>query len=767
MLFGLPSPAVVADIRARDLVLRCSVGAGLCLFAWGVTGHSYIITLCICMLATFTVKPHALRLLDRHVRGQHARNAGLLLSAVLCNSLLALPAGFLWAHGTPEACAGAALIWCVMLLGALFDRAALGNIRIATALPHAASLVLAPSISILESGTSMLSLHLPTVAGIICVALVALVWHRHEQNFTALQSALARAEREEAISRLLFDQSALSAALLDKEGRIVAVSDRFRRYHGLSKMAMVGQPYIKFYPNVPAHWPEAIARALGGETVRHERDAVRTNNGRVFYSTWEVHPWTTGGEIEGVIIYAENIKALIEAEKRKQNAEARLCVALDGTRAAVWELDFEARTLETDERLKALFGTEPTYKLAVSCAPVHPSDRSEIIALIEQARARPGRYTAEHCILQPDGAVIWCMSTAQSLATPPGHAGRIVFMSIDISERKQIELDFAHAMARAELKLQSKRNLIELLARETGQVLPAPPRIALHVEEGISAFSALHQRLARLLSEIDLRDRALFDSVEALRQARELAQTASAAKTEFLANISHELRTPLNAVIGYAEILGEDLAESGLNQSVDDSQRIVRAARQLLGLINGILDLSKIEAGRMELSLSCVDVKKLIEDCADIIKPAASGRGNTVHVLIGPGVDTIESDPLKLRQCVLNLLSNANKFTSAGDITVHARRVTRDLHSVLTIDVTDTGCGMNPEQVGKLFQAFVQVDTDGQRRSQGTGLGLVITRRLSQLLGGEVTVRSAVNVGTTFSLTVSERALPLKEARIA
>ncbi len=767
MLFSLPAPALVADIRARDLALRCGVGAGLCLFAWGVTGNSHIIAFCVCMLMVFAAKPHALRLLDRHVTCVHMRNVGLLAGALLCNSLLAVPAAFLWVHGAPESTAGAALIWCVMMLGALFDRAALGNIRITTALPHAAALVMAPTISMVGTGGAKLHLHLPTLAGMVCVGLVALLWRRHERNVKAMEAALARAEREEAISRLLFDQSALSAVMLDKNGRIVAVSDRFRRYHGLSKPQMIGKFYMDFYPSVPAHWHEAIARAMQGETVRHERDPVRTNQDRMLYSTWEVHPWKTGSEIEGVIIYAENVTALIEAEKRRQSAELRLEAAMDGTRAAVWEIDFGTKTIEADNRLKLLFGCEPTYKLIVACEPVHPNDREAIRAIIEQARARPGRYQAEHRVLQPDGAVIWCASTAQSLPTPPGHPGRIVVMSIDISERKQIELDFAHAMARAEIKLQGKRSLIEALARETGQLLPPPPRIALHVEEGVSAFSALHQRLARLLSEIDLRDRALFESVEALRQARELAQTASAAKTEFLANVSHELRTPLNAVIGYAEILEEDLAASGLQQSVHDSQRIARAARQLLGLINGILDLSKIEAGRMDLSLTRVDVKKLLEECADILKPAAEARGNAIQILIGPDVDIIESDALKVRQCVLNLLSNANKFTSAGSITLHARMAIKHQRATLTIDVTDTGCGMTPEQVAKLFQVFVQVDNDGHRRSQGTGLGLVITQRLSQLLGGNVTVRSAVNVGTTFSMTVSERAIQHKETRVA
>lgn len=767
MNFSLPSPAVVAEIRARDLAIRCAIGAGLCLVSWIVTGNSYLIGLCASMMAAFIAKPLVLRLLDRHVKAARARDICLVLAALLCNSLLALPPAFLWVHGTPESTASAALIWCVMLLGALFDRTALGNIRITTALPHAAALILAPTIGFVEAGTTVFNVHLATIAGITCVILVAMLWRRHERSLAALEVALARAKREEAISRLLFEQSALSAVMLDRDGLIVASSDRFGRYLGQSKLQMVGKRYMDFFPHVPQHWHEAIARAMQGEIVRCERDAVSLNNGRVMHSNWEIRPWKSGSHIEGVIIYAENVTALIEAEQRKQNIERRLGVALDGTRAAVWELDFSTKTLEADERLKMLFGREPTYKLVVSCEPIHPNERESIRAIIEQARSNPGRYTAEHRILQPDGSVIWCSSTAQSIPSAAGQPPRIVVMSIDISERKQIELDFAHAMARAEIKLQGRRQLIEALARETGRPSPPPQRPHQNAEENASAFSIHHQRLARLLAEIELRDRVLFDSIEALRQAREQAQTASAAKTEFLANISHELRTPLNAVIGYAEILEEDLAASGLHQSVNDSQRIARAARQLLGLINGILDLSKIEAGRMDLCLTVVDIRKLLQDCADILQPAAASRGNTIDIIVSADIASIESDALKLRQCVLNLLSNANKFTTDGTITIHARSVANTSPPLLAIDVTDTGCGMTPEQVARLFQVFVQVDQDGQRRSQGSGLGLVITRHLAHLLGGDIAVRSEAHVGSTFSLTISERAIQQAQTRAA
>lgn len=235
-----------------------------------------------------------------------------------------------------------------------------------------------------------------------------------------------------------------------------------------------------------------------------------------------------------------------------------------------------------------------------------------------------------------------------------------------------------------------------------------------------------------------------------LEQARELSEVANRAKSQFLANMSHELRTPLNAIIGYSEILQEDAADNNQAQLVPDLKKIEGAGRHLLGLINDILDLSKIEAGKMELFLEPVDVSALVEEVRALISPLIIKSGNSLNILIMGDVGVIRTDRTKLKQSLLNVLSNANKFTDKGRLTLAVKRLpeSRSLH----IAISDTGIGMSPEQLGRLFQAFSQADASTTKKFGGTGLGLAITRHFCRLLGGDIAVQSEVNKGSTFTI---------------
>lgn len=239
-------------------------------------------------------------------------------------------------------------------------------------------------------------------------------------------------------------------------------------------------------------------------------------------------------------------------------------------------------------------------------------------------------------------------------------------------------------------------------------------------------------------------------SEEQLRGAKEEAEAATHAKSRFLASMSHELRTPLNAIIGVSEMLHEDAQDLEYDAFISPLKRVVRAGRDLLHLINEILDLSKIEAGKFELQIEPFDVASMVQDAVTIAKPLADKNNNRIEVRYADDSGSMRSDPTRVRQVLLNLLSNACKFTQDGRIDVTVERLYRGGRDWLDIRVVDTGIGMNEEQTAKLFQEFSQADSSTASEYGGTGLGLAISQRLSALMGGDITVASTPGEGSEF-----------------
>jgi signal transduction histidine kinase len=239
----------------------------------------------------------------------------------------------------------------------------------------------------------------------------------------------------------------------------------------------------------------------------------------------------------------------------------------------------------------------------------------------------------------------------------------------------------------------------------------------------------------------------LFDEIQ--EKSRQLAE-ASQHKSQFLANMSHELRTPLNAIIGVSEMLREDA--DALKQDTEPLDRVLGAGRHLLALINDILDLSKIEAGRMELQLEDFALAPLIDGVVKTIEPLAAKNENRVAVNCDGAIGRLHADQMRLRQALLNLMSNANKFTERGTISVDARHGQENGRDWITIAVADAGIGMTPEQMGKLFQEFSQADASTTRKYGGTGLGLAISKRFCEMMGGDITVESEPGKGSVFTV---------------
>ena len=249
-------------------------------------------------------------------------------------------------------------------------------------------------------------------------------------------------------------------------------------------------------------------------------------------------------------------------------------------------------------------------------------------------------------------------------------------------------------------------------------------------------------------------EKKVHERTAELGSALMTAREASHAKSSFLAKMSHELRTPLNAIIGYSELLSEDSNDDSVK---DDLNKILSAARHLLGLINDVLDLSKIEAGKMDLYIEPLDLWTVVQEIAGIVAPLCEKRNNALVVDCSDAIGVVHADATKLRQILLNLLSNASKFTEGGRVTMTVTRGPLAGEDWIQIDVSDTGIGMTGEQMSRLFQAFTQADASTASKYGGTGLGLAICRQFARIMGGEVSVASETGKGSTFTLRMPAR----------
>ena len=299
------------------------------------------------------------------------------------------------------------------------------------------------------------------------------------------------------------------------------------------------------------------------------------------------------------------------------------------------------------------------------------------------------------------------------------------------------------------------------VAIEMGQ--PWTEEIPIYKESSPEIHQLTHS-IQLLLGAVSQQIKIHLKAAQELNEAKDLAEAGSRAKSQFLANMSHELRTPMNAILGYSEMLMEDAVENSTPSAHQDLSRIHTAGKHLLRLINDILDLSKIEAGKMELYLEQFDLQTMLDEVVMTVQPLMLKNKNQLIVHRDPNLTSIYSDITKIRQILFNLLSNAAKFTDRGSITLSLDQEPKTQN--LKISVSDTGTGMTAEQLETLFEAFHQVDSSITRHHGGTGLGLAITKYFCQMMGGTISVNSRPDYGTMFTISLPREVrlpMPIEE----
>ena len=450
----------------------------------------------------------------------------------------------------------------------------------------------------------------------------------------------------------------------------------------------------------------------------------------------------------------QRAEAHAEAENTEMLRHFNLTLADFG--AVAWEADLQRRRLNGRGNLASAIGRDVAFEDVIDRGCFASSEDMALVkSTFAPASMGMTRLALEHAALGAEGARMRLRHQGMVRTTPDGAPRSVLCVTRRMDNQRRRSGDNAHASVReaaqsAGIALSAQSELLKTLSNELStQFETSYPTIAPD-----APFEETCIGIAEILADLARRETEIERHVDALAHARHAAESANLAKSQFLANMSHELRTPLNAIIGYAEILQEDAEDAGDSGVVQDLNRILTAAKHLLMLLNEILDLSKIEAGRMDVTAAPFEPCDMLSELVDTVRPMAEKNGNEL-IWSGEcphGVSV--TDAMKVRQCVLNLLSNACKFTKDGEVELKLERLPGVNSDVLQFTVRDTGIGMSSEQLSRLFQPFIQADPSITQQFGGTGLGLTITRRLAQLLGGDVSVVSAKNKGSTFTLRI-------------
>jgi PAS domain S-box-containing protein len=599
------------------------------------------------------------------------------------------------------------------------------------------------------------------------------------------------------------------------DGALDYVNARWVQYCGLPAEAALGHRWAELvHPEdretMLADWQAAIGT---GETYTTEARIRSRDGSHRWFLTRAVPLKGRSGRVLRWFGSSTDIEEAKRAEREVRLSEQRFRSLVEATSAIVWTTQASGAFAGDQPSWVSFTGQSPAgYEGSGWLDAVHPEDREATITAWQAALRSRTMYEAEHRLRRKDGSWRHMMARAVPILSHDGSLREWVGLHMDVTETRRTERALRESQDRLRAALLASRtgtfrwdilsNQFEMdegymrligasgsppqrgvqaavadfvhpedrervgiemarIAAEGGdvdlefRVIRADDRAVRWISgKGETTRGGTGRPLHMIGAIVDITERRRFE--EELVSAKEAAEEANRAKSQFIANMSHELRTPLSAVIGYTELLEEEVEDLGLEAAasvLEDIRKIRGNARHLLDLINDVLDLSKVEAGKMEVQAEDFDADDLVAQVAETVDSLVQRNGNELVLdLAEGGLGTMHSDPVKLRQCLFNLLSNAAKFTEGGRITLSTRRL--DSGARLQFRVRDTGIGMTEAQLQKLFRRFSQADASTTRRFGGTGLGLALTKALSHILGGDIAVESVPDQGSTFTLTL-------------
>ncbi len=520
-------------------------------------------------------------------------------------------------------------------------------------------------------------------------------------DITAQKQAEEALHDSEEKLRLFIEHAPAALAMFDHQMRYLAVSRRWMNDYGL-KDSVIGQSHYAVFPEVPDYWKAVHRRGIAGEVVQADGDRFKRLDGTVQWLHWVVRPWhTDDGAIGGIVIFTEDITERRQFQEALQESRQRFFRALENIPDVVTIYDRDLRIQYINAATRAITGRPTTDFIGHRDEEIWP----------------PQIYN----IYRPTLKKALADGTMKSLET-----------DLTLADRQ------VHSLSITYVPLQDEQgNVREIL--------------------GITRDLTIQKAAERSIRQINLElEKRVRDRTAELSAANERLQELDRLKSLFIASMSHELRTPLNSIIGFTGMIVGDMAGPVSERQRDYLQRAYRAGKHLLGLITDIIDISKIEAGKLAVEYRTFNLDKVMSDAMASMEAGAREKGLELTLEMPEGI-TLCTDRKRLLQCVLNLLSNAVKYTERGSV----RITTQCDDAQVEIAVSDTGIGIPESARSQLFQPFVRLDSKLKNHASGTGLGLYLTRKLArEILGGDVTVSSREGKGSTFSLRITRQMSP-------